>query len=492
MRILYLTAILFLTLSSCTKWLDVNPKDIIAEDEMFKLGEGYRHVLNGLYRSMSTSDMYGKEMSWGMVDVMARHYKIDGAITIGHVYYDIGYLGKYTGDNVKGLISGMWTTSYNVIANANNLIKKVDETDSKKFMGAELEKNMILGEAIAVRGFVHFDMLRLFGKAPIKGMNELSIPYFTDFESIYEPKKTTKEVLDLVIKDLKKARDLVAPFDTLTVDGIDRTFWMQQESRFNGMWGQSLNTPKDLFYSFRGYRLNYIAITAALARVYNYAGMHDEAFEEASKVITFQAGDKLAFIFTPTNNVEKDRKLSSGVIFSLAEEKLYEIYNKYIDFDINMIELVIDGSYTGNYDDENDYRKTKLLTENIRKKNYLPNKHMQPAMTTEYLIATSDMLPMIRLSEMYYIRAEYYASKSNFEKATEELDMVRGGRNCKKGLLAIIDAKGFNDELIKDVRREFVSEGQTFYYYKKLNILPRTTYGESVFVLPLPENEEIN
>ena len=37
------------------------------------------------------------------------------------------------------------------------------------------------------------------------------------------------------------------------------------------------------FAALRGYRLNYYAVTAILARVYLYAGMNDEAYAEAKK-----------------------------------------------------------------------------------------------------------------------------------------------------------------------------------------------------------------
>ncbi|MEG0499525.1 MAG: RagB/SusD family nutrient uptake outer membrane protein, partial [Rikenellaceae bacterium] len=237
MRILYLIAILFFTLSSCVKWLDVTPKDIVIEGEMFKNGEGFRNALNGIYREMSSQSMYGKEMSWGMVDVMGQCYRTGTGISSTNVYYQAGYDGVYTSDNSKGMISGMWSSTYNVIANCNNLIEKITKAEPKEFRGGNLEKEMILGEATALRGFLHFDMLRLFGKAPVKGENEMAIPYFTRFKSVFEPQKTTKEILDLVIADLKKGRDLVINFDTLTVDGVDRKTWMSRKFRFSEKWG---------------------------------------------------------------------------------------------------------------------------------------------------------------------------------------------------------------------------------------------------------------
>lgn len=492
MRIIYLTAILFFTFSSCAKWLDVTPNDIIIEDEMFKIGEGYRNALNGVYREMSTGSMYGKEMSWGMVDVMGQCYKTGTGIKLGHTYYYVGYDANYEDQNVKALTSGIWTTAYNVIANCNNLIARVKETEPKKFRGGLLEKEMILGEATALRGFIHFDMLRLFGAAPVKGMNEVAIPYFKNFKSLFEPRQTTKEILDLVIADLKEGRDLVINFDTLTVDGVDRRTWMRRSNRFSDLWGDTGSMPDDPFYGFRGYRMNHLAITAALARVYNYYEKHDLALEEANKVISYNIPkyNEAAFIFTSKPNVASDRKLSSGIIFTLAEKDIYEFFEYYKEDNRNLVELLKNGD-AKDFDDLADYRYSDLLIPHKDKKSFIPNKYMQPLVQNDNTAMVADMLPMIRLSEMHYISAEAYASKGDFASATASLDKVRIGRSCKMGILNITDMGTFRTELMKEVKREFICEGQAFFYFKKLNILPRTTFTDKVFVLPLPENENV-
>ena len=102
------------------------------------------------------------------------------------------------------------------------------------------------------------------------------------------------------------------------------------------------------------------------------------------------------------------------------------------------------------------------------------------------------MIPMIRLSEMYYIRAEYYAHSSMFDKATSELDMVRRGRNCTIGRLDISSESEFNTELINEAKREFIGEGQLWHYYKKLNIKPVRSMPDNAFILHLSVSETNN
>lgn len=76
--------------------MDVAPDDQVNEETLFANGDGYRNALNGVYRDMATTQMYGRELTWGFVDVMGWVYD---PLTIyydcsNHEYYDV-LLGKY-------------------------------------------------------------------------------------------------------------------------------------------------------------------------------------------------------------------------------------------------------------------------------------------------------------------------------------------------------------------------------------------------------------
>ena len=60
--------------SSCKDWLDVTPEGQATEGEMFSSGNGYRSVLNGLYKAMGDPQLYGMELTYGMIDCMAQIY----------------------------------------------------------------------------------------------------------------------------------------------------------------------------------------------------------------------------------------------------------------------------------------------------------------------------------------------------------------------------------------------------------------------------------
>lgn len=46
-------------IGGCSNWLDVIPEDSVDEKDLFSTGEGYRNALNGVYRQMSQTSMYG-------------------------------------------------------------------------------------------------------------------------------------------------------------------------------------------------------------------------------------------------------------------------------------------------------------------------------------------------------------------------------------------------------------------------------------------------
>ena len=76
-------------LASCDSWLDVTPEDEIEEKDLFSSGEGFRNALNGIYKSLSESDLYGKELTWGLLDAMAQCYdnsKLLSAQSSGNLY----------------------------------------------------------------------------------------------------------------------------------------------------------------------------------------------------------------------------------------------------------------------------------------------------------------------------------------------------------------------------------------------------------------------
>ena len=61
-------------ISGCNEWLNVKPEDEIDEEDLFDSADGFRHALNGIYYTMGTGNLYGMNMSWGIVDALGQVY----------------------------------------------------------------------------------------------------------------------------------------------------------------------------------------------------------------------------------------------------------------------------------------------------------------------------------------------------------------------------------------------------------------------------------
>lgn len=484
----YLFIIATIMSTSCADWLDVKPSDTVSEDKLFEVSAGYRVALNGVYKLASNPSIYGKELTWGLMSAFGRDYQFGyDYINPNHEYSYAANQYDYKDYSAIAIMEPIWKTSYKCIVNCNNLIGKVRKEDPKVFQMGSLEQNLIMGEAIAMRGMLHFDILRLYAPAPIKDDGKPYIPYYDqDGLSTGQAKLNVKQALAKIVTDLNTARDLVAPFDTLD---NSRKYMLTDRYRFITDQSDNLEV-KDLFFAARGYRMNYTAITAMLARVYNYMGEHKLAYDEASKitnmVVKYDDSSYFPFSFTSLIDVDENRKLYHDIIFTLQDVRLYDNYLTYSQG--GNCYFALSSDLESLFEDPADYRFTKL-TKFDNDENRIPLKYIK--YEGSYNEAIEDMLPIIRMSEMHYIQAEYFASLGMFREATNAIDVVRIGRNCSSQALSITDKSSFEKELINEARREFIGEGQTYYYYKKLGIKPKSSMKDEHFIFPRPIDEDV-
>ena len=306
--------ILFLMLavvsfSSCSDWLDVNPSDEIKEEFLFENGDGFQTALNGIYRQMASFSLYGSNLTWGIVDAWGQAYCLEKAPTAGagQAMHQIASL-KFSNSQLTPTTDNMWNTAWNTIANCNNLIQQTEKADSTIFYKSEYERQLILAEAIGLRAYMHFDLLRIYAPAPAAnpGSNTY-IPYVNYYPAYVNDNISVSEFLDHVIADLKKAQSILYK---LEVEG-EKPRSFKPKDRF-----ANTASGKNLFYVLRGYRLNYWATTALLARVYLYAGMKQEAYNECKILINEEK--KYGFFKAVTSTYSGPKNIEAGNI------KMYE------------------------------------------------------------------------------------------------------------------------------------------------------------------------
>ena len=545
---IYLQMILLfslLSLGSCKDWLDLQPEGQATSDELFTTGDGYRSVLAGIYQAMASKNLYGVELQFGIVDCMSRQYTWNWNYNEqGPDMYKIAREFDYYNSSLRPTIDNIWKDGFNVVANANNLIQNLDGASPDLFAGGEPERRMILGEAYACRALMHFDLLRLFAPAPVHDEGEQRVPYVEDYPNIQPNGIGVKSFLEKVIRDLNTARSLTIQFDTtalgmsLSASGNAR-FYGTLESNMEGH--QNENTV-DGFYMGRGYRLSYYAISALLARVYQYAGMQEEAFRLADSVLNFKATgmagvsydmfskDEFGDFQVDDYEQKKNLKAVSNLIFAVYNEEAYNDYslgrffqkradgmNKgswlMLDLDNQKIFQKTDG---GSDESEMDIRSKYLLfkpEDNSIWGNYKISAKWYCSDNLTIRKANVQILPVIRATEMRYIMAEYYAREQQFEQAYQILNQIRQNRatwaefpvegqewgewKTMEDLPVAQDYETFQKDLIRDAQREWISEGQLFYLYKRLGAKVYFKEDEirelnkSEYMLPVPDNQSM-
>ena len=443
-------ALLLLSFYSCESWLNVTPSDRLSEEMLFNDREGFVKALNGVYIELNTNELYGRNLTAGALDVMGQYYSVASS---SHAFYNYGGL-VYTGNDEKALFDNMWQKCYAVIACCNTIIEKCDENKAGL---SPVWRGSIKGEALALRAMLHFDMLRLFG--PVyddASKTEKSIPYVTNSDSEISPLLSAEEILNFVIEDLKVALDLLKSVDPILTEGV------RNESNNDG-------GDNSLYY--RQYRMNYYAVKALLARAYAWGHDGRNALivaEEILREVQVEGAEIFPFVehSAAVDPSVPDRVFSTEVIFSLydsyrgteIQDKLFiPTVDQIYTFSSRRLEMGREYSF---YASENDYRYAiwaKYSNAGTEINYHRKYEDVSGGNASKF----NKMVPLIRLSEIYLLAAE---CSGNFEMAKGYLDKVRNNRNCPSSTAT---ETTLMDEITKECRREFLGEGQMFFFYKR-------------------------
>ena len=504
MRKYKLLLVLLVSLStiSCDGWLDVKPQDEIDEKDLFATGDGYRHLLNGIYYGLSNSSLYGRELTWGIVDALGQCFDFSNTHSTNAGWLDKYGATGYEWENyqLKPAIETMWENSYKMVANCNNLIQNIANEDPEKFYYKEREKSEIWGEALALRAAIQLDMVRLFSASPAMSAERTNAytPYISEYPSYVSKRLTADSCLSLIIQDLEVAQALLWKADSSSSFNVSTRF-------------ENNSLEENLFVSYkRGYRLNYYAATAILARACLYAQKPEKAYMYAKKIIDYQ--DKTNFFRFYDRTSYGDKKFYYDILWGLESLDLIEYINAINDLtnpDSYYHYYIMVANVKDNYfqndmtsSGSNDRRYKHWMTdcgdgESFRFSKYekYNDESYTQAKVSNYLV------PMVRMSEVYYIAAEAIY-KSNLEEAKEYLRRVKSGRGLRNSDasmqdLEVADEEGFMSVLINDARREWLGEGQTFFMYKRLGKgIPAANSSDGLIpidaahaIVPIPATE---
>jgi hypothetical protein len=353
--------------TACDSFLDVKPRESVSDDATIVDKISAETAIRGVYSALASNGYYGT------------------------TFQSIGYL---SGDNIQwtgsqsqvqefinhqvnadnSTISGAWVAIYNTINRANNVIDKVPAVTDPS-LTQEL-KNKIVGEAYFIRALAYFDLARTFGGVPI-----ITKPTITPADNRGIPRSSVEETYAQVISDLETAEPLL----------------LQTTDR---------------------YRATQKTVWALRARYHLYRGEWQQAEAYADKLIS----DTNYKLLKPFNAFFADNARGT-------EESIFEVfYNGTTEVNAHrnqwqpqanggtrqwapnaaLVALLSDPSTAGN--------RAPLIAQDNQNRWYGNLYYRTPA---------SDPTYVIRIAELYLIRAEARAQQGKLEEAISDLNAVR-------------------------------------------------------------------
>ncbi|MDY0174124.1 MAG: RagB/SusD family nutrient uptake outer membrane protein [Bacteroidales bacterium] len=219
---LFLASIALLAVNACTGFLETNPSTSVADTEVFKTTQGAQSALYGAYWQMESGNGgANRQDDWGYpTHLMTFDVCGEDMIVWGGWYsYDYNYWGHTRGDIFKA--SALWRFYYRLINNTNSIINYVDDAE-----GLQSDKDFIKGQALALRGWAYFHLVRLFQHTYAIAQNMPGVPIYlepTTDQTEGAPRGTVQDTYDRVLEDFLQAEGLLQGFVRSYKNHIDQS-----------------------------------------------------------------------------------------------------------------------------------------------------------------------------------------------------------------------------------------------------------------------------
>lgn len=439
-----LTALSVLALvSSCDSKLDIDPQQSIGSDVALSTPDGVQTALIGAYERLQGGQLYGTNINLINELLASSGAELQWSGTF------LGYrqlFGKTTvADNSEA--TRTWIRAYETINVVNNVIANVSVFED------EAARDRVLGEALFIRGIVYFELIQLYG-LPWSAGNTASNP---GVPLVLEPTQSITDADNI-------SRASVAEVYAQLIDDLTRAKTLLPESNDT--------------------RANTYVASAFLSRVYlqqaDASNNADEAFDmagaEADRVIEsgkYSLTSSFADAFNNSANI-------SEYVFAIQQNQQSNagstndgLATFYADFNgVGRGDVDITPTYIDNLYPENDERLEVFYTDD---NGVLRNgKFLDPFAN----------IPIIRIAEMYLIRAEAAFRNGDLEQALEDINTVRA-----RAELEPLSAVTLED-ILQERRRELAFEGLALYDVKRLrNAVGNNAYNAPKLVLPIPQRE---
>lgn len=448
---------------SCDDFLDITPDGQVKRDPLLSTPEGIEDAMYGVYSQLRSPSLYGEELYFSALEILSQTMWCYGStgVTAMSEY-------KWDHSSVQGVMEAVWTAMYKNISNVNSVL------DAPLVAGAtEYPYTIYRGEALGLRAFMHFDLVRLFAEQYTVNPEADGIPYATEFSLNTPDFEPLAKNYEHIIADLTEAESLLAD-EALYENGSN--FMLDRQIHFN-----------------------LYAVQATLARVYLTMGNNDMAAEYALKVIA--AGKQTLKEKTEVVNDLAGVLSVKETIFGLYYPGFYTNVNGKLQQVTSYYSLDLRSDFMELYEKDAaglDFRTMAYFSEsgigdNVKyrlcKFTDIYEMNNMVSSRPAHLIQGVNL---IRLPEMYYIAAEALLA-SDYDKALQLYNDVR----VHRGLDPLEVEKTLTVELLNDERyKEMIGEGQTYFNFKRQNLTIESHDGtriykpvDGIYSIPVPDIE---
>ncbi len=364
-------------ITSCTKMIEIpaSPPNLISQTDLFTDSASVLSALAGVYYN-------GYQASNGFALRNANLAMQTGTsadeLALTTNTYDASTPALYANTQISnnGSISTLWTEHYSSIYQVNNCLEAVPGGTSI----SETFKKQLTGELKVVRAYYYFNLVNLWGGVPIVTTTDYKINGTLT-------RSTTDEVYAQIIADLTDAQ-----------------------------------TKLKANYPSAGHvRPNLYTATALLAKVYLYKGQWQNAYDAADQVIRSGAYS----LVTDLARVFLDG--SAEAIWQLPSNGSYYATGDAVKFTVTsgLTPVFPVSSFLLNAFEAGDQRKVKWIGTSLAGTTMYTFPAKYKNATTAANTPAEDLV-VLRLGELYLIRAEAAARLNNTDGAIADLNLIRG------------------------------------------------------------------
>ena len=269
----FLAASLLAATTSCSGFLDEDPKGQMAPDNYFTCQADLDNSINTIYEKLNQTQSWTNPMypQWQGDDMTANP---------GSNKQAVAALDGFSSDGANKGVTDAWNQHYGLIKACNFVLEGADKTPT-----SEVEKNIARGNALYWRAYGYFYLVRVFGPLPLITSTSLSVQDcgLSSVEQVY----------DQIAKDLEEAEKLLpikyesAPRNH---DGIDA--WVTKQA--------TQATLSAVYMAMAGYPLN------KGRAYYQLAAEKAKAVIDNNSTYGFYLDDNWSHVYSIAHNYNKE------------------------------------------------------------------------------------------------------------------------------------------------------------------------------------------